>query len=1055
MSIGKWLVRGLVFAVLLGLGAGGWLYQRFTNPAAVRQQVLDNLMARMPGALVTVESAHMRLLGGIAFNRLRLARRDDPAQAEFAYFPAGVMYHDKDKLVHGRFAIRKLELPGARLHLQRGADGRWNLHDILGPVNPNVPVPTVVVQDGTLLIEDHRVGTEGASLELKDVHLTLLNDPAPLVRFRATGRCDWLGPVEVNGSWNRESAEVALAVHVTQVAVGLPLVERLAAYCPTLADHARHLEGTAAVDVDLAYQPRAPRPWTHDVRLHLTEGKCSHPQLPLPLEQLDFRARCLDGQVTVDQLSARAGGALLRLRGARVHSLDMNADLDGVLEASLLPVDAKFFDHLPTELQKIRRAYSPVGHVSLTCAFARRAGRVSYHSVIRPDDLCVRFEKFPYPLRRLTGALEHDFDPDQHLDRLRVDLQGYGTGAVPIHIQGTVNGEGPNPAVDVHVLGRDVPLDHPLRDALPRRYRKLADSFHPEGLADFHAHIARHRGVREFDSTYHIEFHDSGVRWRDFPYPLEHVKGDLDIEPGRWHFDHFHGTHQGGEVTCSGHCDESPQGDHLVVHIAGQNVLMDHDLSGALGRQPELQECWSEFSPGGRMSFQARVDCLPVRPPEVDVTVNAGPGCTIRPEFFRYGLADLTGEVRFTNHTGLPGQREVWVNHFSGRHDKTVLTLKEAHVFLKPEGGLWADIHELGGAPVLADADLLGALPPLLARACEGLGLHDPVDLRVHQLTMDTHGPRDPAPVVYWDGEIQFHDAALNAGVALEHVLGTAACRGKYDGGKLVGLDGNLLLDQVVIFRQPFRDVHTDLLVTPDQPETLRLRSLAGHLYQGTVGGQASVEFGPQVRYALDLSAVGVDLDAFGRHNLESGTQLSGLASARLTLNGRGGDLKNLEGKGRIDIDPNARLYNLPLLLDLFKVLSLRPPDGTAFEQAHAAFTIRGPRVLVNQVDLFGNSFSLRGQGEMNLNGTDINLDFYAIWATVTQMLPPVIKEIPPTVSQYLLKIKMRGDLGHVQCIKEPVPVLVEPVRALLERLGGRRSGDASGTVPTSYEPGK
>src|SRR5262249_37769383 len=151
---------------------------------------------------------------------------------------------------------------------------------------------------------------------------------------------------------------------------------------------------------------------------------------------------------------------------------------------------------------------------------------------------------------------------------------GYGTGAAPIHIQGTVNGEGPNPAVDVHVLGRDVPLDRPVRDALPRRYRKLVDSFEPQGLADFHAHIVRHRGVREFDSTYHIEFHDASVRWREFPYPLEHVHGDLDVEPGRWHFDHFHGAHHGGEVTCSGHSDESPQGDHLVVHIAGQNVLM-------------------------------------------------------------------------------------------------------------------------------------------------------------------------------------------------------------------------------------------------------------------------------------------------------------------------------------------------------------------------------------------------------------------------------------------------------------------------------------------------
>jgi hypothetical protein len=38
-----------------------------------------------------------------------------------------------------------------------------------------------------------------------------------------------------------------------------------------------------------------------------------------------------------------------------------------------------------------------------------------------------------------------------------------------------------------------------------------------------------------------------------------------------------------------------------------------------------------------------------------------------------------------------------------------------------------------------------------------------------------------------------------------------------------------------------------------------------------------------------------------------------------------------------------------------------------------------------------------------------------------------------------LLKIKMRGRLGDVHCTEEPVPVLVEPLKELLERLAGRQ----------------
>jgi hypothetical protein len=90
-------------------------------------------------------------------------------------------------------------------------------------------------------------------------------------------------------------------------------------------------------------------------------------------------------------------------------------------------------------------------------------------------------------------------------------------------------------------------------------------------------------------------------------------------------------------------------------------------------------------------------------------------------------------------------------------------------------------------------------------------------------------------------------------------------------------------------------------------------------------------------------------------------------------------------------------------------------------------------------VDLFGNAVSLSGQGEMNLDGTDINLDFYAVWGRVVQMLPPLLDRIPPAISKQLLKIKMRGKVGDVHCAKEPVPLVVEPLQELFTRLAGRQ----------------
>src|SRR5258708_6835160 len=103
MTWRKWLVPGLVFS-LLGLSAPpAALYQAWTNPAAVRAQVLDQIRRRFaPNAVsVSVESAQLRLLGGVAVSELRVARTDGLDRKDFLYVPSAVIYHDKERLAKG------------------------------------------------------------------------------------------------------------------------------------------------------------------------------------------------------------------------------------------------------------------------------------------------------------------------------------------------------------------------------------------------------------------------------------------------------------------------------------------------------------------------------------------------------------------------------------------------------------------------------------------------------------------------------------------------------------------------------------------------------------------------------------------------------------------------------------------------------------------------------------------------------------------------------------------------------------------------------------------
>src|SRR5262249_19945902 len=136
----------------------GWLYQRLTNPSAVRLQVIDRLSGYFVGANINIDSARLRLLGGISATDVRLTRRDDADKVEFAYIPSAIIYHDKEQMLHGKMVTRTLELFRPRLHITRNRAGHWNLADVLGPMHPEQPIPTIIIQQGTILFEDHAAG---------------------------------------------------------------------------------------------------------------------------------------------------------------------------------------------------------------------------------------------------------------------------------------------------------------------------------------------------------------------------------------------------------------------------------------------------------------------------------------------------------------------------------------------------------------------------------------------------------------------------------------------------------------------------------------------------------------------------------------------------------------------------------------------------------------------------------------------------------------------------------------------------------------------------------
>jgi hypothetical protein len=1051
----KWLIRCLVYLLLGGLAAGGVTCALGTNPAAVRQMVQQQLGDRFRHVAVGVDRARLRLLGGILVRELRLARTDGLDRRDFLYVPSAVVYHDKEHLLDGKLLVRKVELTRPTLRLVRERDGQLNLSGVLGPDDPNERLPLIVVRQGTIVFEDRAAG--GLVVEVRDVQLTVVNDPLPVLQVEGSGHVDILGPITFRATVERSNLAADVQADLPAIPVGPDLARRTASLCPELGQVAPGLTGLASITARLRIQPDGPRPLSYDVTARLSDGRFTHPLLPLSLEKMDVRAHCVDGRVTAATLSAASGTTRLDVRVAdlllpgRKGPLPDIDQMAGEVDLAVhnLAATPAVAACLPEHLRFLPRDFSPSGAISFRYRYRKGgAGPRIKEWVVEPQGMSGAFIEFPCPLRDVWGRIRVDTSASPLLN-ITLDLTGTESGR-PVALHGTVRGDPDACAVDLKITGQGIPLDDHIYNALPDAAKKVAAQFlpadsrrlglaaRPMGVADVVAVVRRPAGSMEYQRHYTVTFRKARVLYDHFPYPLENVSGVLDLLPDHWEFRQFRGSHRGGEIRVDGRSYQlpgpagSPRTERVQVRIAGRDLLLDREFEQALSpgngsQRRGLQKAWQTLRLAGRLSFAADVIDLPNQPQDIDVTVGVE-GCFMRPTFFDYPLERVSASVRYA-------RGRVHLRNFKAHHGRTQLTLQSGLIQLGREGGFTAWLEGISGRDVMPDRDLLRALPEGLRKGVEPLGLRDPLQVGT-KLTIVCPAPGMPLRV-WWEGGATIRNATFRTGVEVTGATGQFWCRGHHDGRQLRGLSGDLVLDRAVVLGQPLTGLHSRVEVLPDTPDVVRIRDLKASLFGGTVVGEARLDVVPVLRYDVALEALGVQLDQFGRHNLGAAArtaQLQGPARAAVHLTGEGGDLLGLKGNGRVDV-PQGKMGQLPVLLDLLKAFGLRVPDRTAFEQAHLVFAIEGPQVNVQQLDLYGNAISLRGQGTCDLDGSNLNLDFTATMGRLTQLLPAGMDVIPQAISQQLFKIKMRGKLGkgtEMRFDKELVPGVSEPIKRAL-----------------------
>ncbi len=681
---------------------------------------------------------------------------------------------------------------------------------------------------------------------------------------------------------------------------------------------------------------------------------------------------------------------------------------------------------------------------------------------------------------------------------LNLTGEGMGsTVAIAGTIEGTAPETDVNLRIDGEAVTLDDELIDAMPNSNPAMLRRLHAAAHGDfvGLIRRNARTRREYGPDAFDNEFTIKIKNGTMKYEAFPYPLEDLNGTLIVrtlperptrlpdspktvaqngEVGSLEFIDFSASHSGSKIRGSGRKDPAPGGSILTLSIDGQPLALDDDLRKALAAI-RMDNAWNTFEPSARMNCAVRArlflrsdPAIPIYPAEDLEMGIAFAGASIRPSFFPIMLTNLAGQVTYA-------KGRVELKNFRAKRGQADITLPTTEVLFRPSGGYWADLRDLRVTPLVIDADFLSALPPGLKAACMGLDLKGPMSLHAARIVVDEQpGPHIPRylpggargaapeneppldnepiqpiirtppslprpilPTIYWDGAITLAGASMKTGVTWENIHGKFASWGVYKGDQLGAVRANVSFDKTTVSKQPVEGVTAQLRVDPRQPDILQIPAIKGKLFGGDIGGEAWIVLDSPARYAINLNAARIRLSEIAVHyQLPPKAQLEGLASAQLYLANRYDERTGrpiLHGSGTIDV-PNGKLLNLPVLLNLIKVVKLRVPDETGFEEAHALFYIRGDRLRFGSLDLIGNAVSLAGEGEMKADGTDVHFEFYPVWSKVREMFA-LPGEWSGAISKKFLKIRVTGELDKLDYKAEPVPGIVEPVKRVMNRI--------------------
>lgn len=996
----------------------------------------------------------------------------------------------------GEFQPDAIEILGPTVEVNLDRNGKPILPRIRLPKPQQTPPDWLIIRDGILSVSCQRDPTKQWAIQLPLLELHRIAPgtaagPAWMDSWQLSGAISALDlpPVQVQGTL--ENGRYRLEATGQPTHLHARLWQEFRAWVPAEKRLIEGVNGWVHLET-FQMEGRLPGGESQTATVDRLWAKGNVDQLQFQHERLPQPILNVSGQFTADtsglefqNVQGRIGDGSFRIDGTLAHWSPNS--LHARLITRNLRFSRRWVPLLPEKMQRDWQKFQPEGLVSCDVTFRHdETGHLAKNGVIKVSDLSYVFADFPVPISGGRGTFElNDRDCTY---QIQVDNRLY-----PLAIDGYANNMGPQWTGRVNIKSTQYhDIDESLYLGLQKKPQaiRVIREINPAGKMAINGLIQKSDPDEKADVRFNIKFHAGEVQHVRFPYRVFGIEGEMRFENGAIFADRLVGVSSTGNIHATG---EILPDEPWHISITGQAVELNSELYRALS--PAQQEVWNHLSPRGILDrvvvelYEENQQCKIRVSGAQKPSIPSDPSyLSINADWFPYQLDSLSGQFLFQDD-------QVFLRGIRGNHGNVGIAFDGSGNI--QGNNWQVTIHNLLTGQIPIDHDIKTALPETVKTAAEQLMLEGSVSVQgsvtisrepevdppgslvnsqnppgsVHRLAsrepltyrMQDSGEfqispprhRTVAPSMgsqirlVWDLRLDMEDASLQVGLPAHHVHGMVQLKGQSSSQQAYCL-GSLQIDSAIIEDMQVTGIQGPIGMdereitfgthvrypTPVSEADRSLMPVAHSMTMNSMGARISLDgrvlLVDDMPFSVQATVDHMDLKQIAANFAPETRDVAGLGYASLALNGSAAGTHKLTGNGMVRIQ-EARLYEVPLFLQLLKVLRVRTPDKTAFDEGKIDFQIAGEDIQLNRIELNGDAISLLGRGQANLN-QEIDLDFYTVLGR-NQLYLPFLSDLAHIGSQQLLWITVDGTIADPHFKHETGRAINEAVRLLLEDL--------------------